>query len=338
MNKANILIVDDVPENIDVLTGILDEHYEVRAVTDGITALRIAMGKRPPDLILLDVMMPTIDGFEVCRRLKSDVRTQGIPVIFVTAREDVVDESEGFYVGAVDYLIKPVSPPIVLARVETQLNLYDQARHLETQVRTRIAEVQDVRLEIIKRLSRAAEFKDNETGLHITRMSQYGKAIALAAGMGLDEADVILNAAPMHDVGKIGIPDNILLNPGKLSDEEWTEMKRHTLYGKEIIGDRPHPLLRAAAGMAYEHHEKWDGSGYPEGLAGEEIHPYSRIVAIADVFDALTSNRAYRKRNWTTEEAVEYIRQESGKHFDPLFVQAFDEALIDIMKIKNTNQ
>ena len=331
--KDTILVVDDIPENIDVLDGILKNLYNVKVAINGSMALKIAESKDPPDLILLDIMMPEMDGFEVCRKLKENSKTKNIPVIFVTAKGEVQDESHGFYLGAVDYITKPVSPSIVEARVKTHLQLYDQNKALEQKVRERTAEVEETRLQIIRRLGRASEYKDNETGMHVIRMSHYSQFIAQAYGLSEDESELILNAAPMHDVGKIGIPDNILLKPGKLDDKEWDIMRRHSLYGYEIIGDHNSELLKAASIVAYDHHEKWNGKGYPRGLKEKDIHLYGRIVAIADVFDALTSERPY-KEHWSVEKAVNLIKEETGQHFDPELVQAFLDTINESLKIK----
>ncbi len=299
---------------------------------DGFSALEY-VAEEPPDLILLDIMMPGMDGYEVCQKLKDNVSTRSIPVIFVTAMGEVEDETKGFELGAVDYITKPISPPIVKARTRTHLALYDQNRVLEEKVRQRTAELNATRLEIIRHLGRAAEFKDNETGLHVVRMSNYCKLIAEAAGFNEEHADLLLNAAPMHDIGKIGIPDNILQKPGKLTDEEWELMRQHTTMGEEILGGMISELLNMARVIAHSHHEKWNGQGYPEGLSGEEIPVESRIVAIADVFDALTNERPY-KEAWSVEDAVSLIEKESGEHFDPKFVEAFKIALPQILEVK----
>ncbi len=331
--KETILIVDDVPDNIDILDGILNSEYNIRAATSGEMALKIAESDIPPDLILLDIMMPDMDGFELCSLLKGKIRTKNIPIIFVTSKNDVIDEKRGFEVGAVDYITKPVSPPVVEARVKTHLALYDQNRALEKKVRERTYELNDTRLEIIRRLGRAAEYKDNETGLHVIRMSKYSQHIALAYGLSEDDAELILNAAPMHDVGKIGIPDKILLKPGKLDDQEWEVMKKHSEFGSRIIGKHSSVLLKNACLAAKSHHEKWNGKGYPEGLAGDKIPLISRIIAIADVFDALTSNRPYKKA-WKVDDAFELINNESGEHFDPDLVESFIHVTPEILRIK----
>ncbi|MFT3857545.1 MAG: two-component system response regulator [Aquabacterium sp.] len=315
-----ILIVDDEPTNLQVLRQILQDDYRLLFARDGHKALELALTERP-SLILLDVMMPGMTGHETCQRLKADEATRHIPVIFVTALSDVADEAKGFEVGAVDYLTKPVSPPIVKARVRNHLSL------------VRIDELRESRLQIIQRLGLAAEYKDNETGLHVIRMSHYSQTLALAAGWTPASAEELLTAAPMHDIGKIGIPDQIMLKPGPLTPEEWVIMKRHPLIGAEIIGEHPSSLLRMARQIALTHHEKWDGSGYPHGLKGEDIPIEGRIVAVADVFDALTTERPYKKA-WTVEAAVEVLHKDAGKHFDPTVVALFDRVMPRILEIK----
>ncbi|MBF0291956.1 MAG: response regulator [Nitrospinae bacterium] len=333
MKKQTILAVDDTPENLDILVGLLGEEYKVKASPSGERALKIAFSDTPPDLILLDIMMPEMDGYEVISRLKADERAKKIPVIFLTGRVAEVDEAKGLDLGAVDYIVKPFSPPIVKRRVRTHLALYDQNRELEMKVVERTAELNRTRLAIIQRLGRAAEFKDNETGLHVIRMSHYSRMLAIKIGMTEEEADRMLNAAPMHDLGKIGIPDNILLKPGKLNVEEWKLMQQHPAWGVEIIGDHENSeLLEWAATIALTHHEKWNGSGYPKGLKGKDIPIIGRIVAVADVFDALTSERPYKKE-WSVEEAMVFIKKEAGAHFDPDIIMAFENILPDILEI-----
>ncbi|WP_108944559.1 response regulator [Shewanella halifaxensis] len=334
MDKATVLVVDDTPENIDILVGILAQDYKVKVAIDGPRALALA-AKNVPDLILLDVMMPGMNGYEVCKRLKQDPLTSHIPVIFVTALTDVADETQGFELGAVDYITKPVSAPVVKARVKTHLALYDQKRLLEQEVKARTKELEDTRFEIIRRLGRAAEYKDNETGLHVIRMSHYARLLAVESGLPDKYCELIYNAAPMHDIGKIGTPDAILKKPDKLNEQEWLEMQRHAEIGAEIIGEHNDPLLEMARRIALTHHEKWDGTGYPNGLSGEEIPIEGRIVAIADVFDALTSIRPY-KQAWSVAETMDLFERESGKHFDPELVVHFKQVIDEAIKIRDS--
>lgn len=319
-HRRTLLLVDDEASNLQVLRHTLQDEYRLLFAKNGEAALELVASDRP-DLILLDVMMPGMSGYELCRRIKRDAWTAGIPVIFVTALADVANEHTGLDLGAVDYITKPFNPHIVRARVRTHLSL------------VRANEVLETRLHIVQCLGRAAEFKDNETGMHVIRMSHYARVVALAMGYGHDAADELLHAAPMHDVGKIGIPDAILMKPGKLTPEEWAIMREHTVIGARILGDHPSGLLRLAATIALSHHEKWDGSGYPHGLAGEEIPEMARVVAIADVFDALTSVRPY-KAAWSVDDAAEWIRGQSGHHFDPQVAEAFLDSLSEIVEIR----
>ena len=332
-HKPIVLVVDDVPDNIEVLRWALLPEYQVMAATSGKKALKIALSDPRPDLILLDVMMPDIDGYEVCRRLKKDPRTTQIPIIFLTSKSQSEDERKGFDAGAVDYVLKPIKPSIVQARVRTHLELYDQNRELGFKIKKRTLELQETRLEITQRLGRAAEFRDNETGMHVIRMGHYSRLIAEALNVGEYWADLILHAAPMHDVGKIGIPDKILLKPGKLSPDEWKIMKTHTTIGGEILSGGTSKLMEMSQSIALTHHEKWNGSGYPRGLKEDQIPLEGRIVAVADVFDALTSNRPYKK-TWPAVKTISLIVEESGKHFDPQVVEAFKKALPEILDIK----
>ncbi|WP_416305442.1 response regulator [Neptunicella sp. SCSIO 80796] len=319
-SQTKILLVDDEPANLRVLKQILHDSYRLIFAKSGEEAIKLAQRDKP-DLILLDVMMPGMTGFETCQKLKSAPDTAMIPVIFVTALKDTDDEAKGFEYGAVDYITKPVSPPIVKARVRTHLSL------------VQADELKKTRLQVIQRLGRASEYKDNETGLHVIRMSHYAKVIALAYGFSEQRADNLFHAAPMHDIGKIGIPDNIMLKPDKLTDEEFAEMKKHPLIGAEIIGECDSELLALAKSVALHHHEKWDGSGYPYGLKGEDIPVEGRIVALADVFDALTTKRPY-KDAWPVDETMQYIKQQKGRHFEPLLVDLLEQELDKILRIK----
>ena len=266
-------------------------------------------------------MMPNMTGLEVCQKLKLDPKTAPIPIIFVTALDDEADETQGFELGAVDYISKPVSASIMRARIRTHLSLV-QADILRA-----------TRLQVIQRLGRAAEYKDNETGLHVMRMSHYAQVIALAYGFSSQQAEDLLHAAPMHDIGKIGIADSILLKPGKLTADEYREMQKHPLIGAEIIGDCDSELLKMAKTVALYHHEKWDGTGYPHGLAGDAIPVEARIVAICDVFDALTSARPYKKA-WSIEDTLTFLREQKGKHFEPLLVDLLEQQLPAILQIR----
>ena len=320
--RARILVVDDEPANLKVIREVLANDYRLSFAKSGELALQL-IENEPPKLILLDIMMPDMSGFEVCKVLKANPKTAHIPVIFVTALSHEQDESEGFALGAVDYITKPISPAIVRARVKNHLSLV-QAEQLQL-----------AHIDLIQRLGRAAEYKDTDTGEHIARMSRYSKVLALAYGMSEYEAEQLKQAAPMHDVGKIGIPDSVLLKPGRLNENEYEHMKQHALIGAKILENSTSPLLQLAHKLALEHHEKWDGTGYPYGLKGEEISIEGRIVTIADVFDALTSKRPYKKA-WSVEEALDLLKDEAGKHFDPQLVDLFIGQIDSIIEIKNT--
>jgi len=339
----SVLIVDDTPANITLLSGLLKGLYRTRIATRGEAALRIAFSDSPPDLVLLDIMMPEMDGYEVCERLKGDARTRDIPVIFLTAKSEVEDERKGFELGAVDYITKPISPPLLLARVHTHLKLKEASDFLRrqneileqrVQERTRqLATVQDV---TIAAMGSLAETRDNETGNHIRRTQHYVRELARALADHPRFADtltpqmieLLYKSAPLHDIGKVGIPDAILLKPGKLTADEFEIMKRHTTYGRdtilaaEALLDVPDSFLRLAREIAYSHQEKWDGSGYPEGLRGEDIPLSARLMAVADVYDALISRRVY-KPAFSHEEATAIIEGGRGSHFDPDMVDAF---------------
>jgi putative two-component system response regulator len=340
-----ILAVDDAPVNLSLITGLLKSHYRVKVANSGEKALRIVHSDLPPDLVLLDVMMPDLDGIEVCRRLKDDPRTRHIPVIFLTAMTKSDDERVGLEAGAVDYITKPISPPILLARVKTHLQLKagadflkDKNAYLESEVLRRTREVQAIQDVTILTMASLAETRDNETGNHIRRTQNYVKALAAKlrdhprfAGYFTDRViDLLFKSAPLHDIGKVGIPDKILLKPGKLTPEEFEVTKTHTTLGRDAIEQAerqlgtPVEFLKVAKEIAYSHQEKWDGSGYPEGLAGDAIPVSARLMAVADVYDALISRRVY-KPPFSHEKAVELIAEGRGKHFDPDIADAFLE-------------
>jgi putative two-component system response regulator len=314
-----VLAVDDESTNLHLLRTILQDRYHMLFAKDGPRAIELASKERP-DLILLDVMMPDMTGYEVARELKADPSTAGIPIIFVTALTDPGAEVDGFEAGAVDFISKPIIPAVVKARVQLHLSL------------VRMDELRDTRLQIVQRLGLAAEYKDNETGLHVIRMSHYAKLLGEAYGLDEHEADDLFIAAPMHDIGKIGIPDRILQKPAKLEQDEWAVMQTHPTIGASIIGEHESGMLKVAHEVALCHHEKWDGSGYPRGLQGEAIPMAGRIVAVADVFDALTSVRPY-KPAWPLEEACEWMREQRGRHFQPELVDLFLERLPQVIEI-----
>ncbi len=350
-----ILIVDDTPQNLTILGELLCPNYLVRAANSGERALRLAKSENRPDLILLDVMMPGMDGYEVLHRLRADVATRGIPVIFITAMAAAEDEERGLQLGAVDYITKPFSPAVVLARVRTHLELKDArdrlAREndwLEHEVARRMRENLLVQELSVRALACLAEARDNETGNHIVRTQLYVEVLArhlaehadFRAALAGARLAMVVKAAPLHDIGKVGIPDAILLKPGRLTAEEFEIMKAHPKIGAEAIsramqqalaGADPDTdelangafaFLRVAQEISLGHQEKWDGSGYPGGLVGEAIPVSARLMALADVFDALISRRVY-KPPMTLDEATQIILDGRGKHFDPAVVDAF---------------
>jgi putative two-component system response regulator len=346
-----VLIVDDQPENLSVLGELLEADYEIRIANSGVRALKAAASAPRPDLILLDVMMSGMDGHEVLRCLRGDPATRDIPVIFVTAMDEAADEELGFELGAVDYITKPIKPAIVQARVRTQLQLKTaqdslrvQNSDLEAEVHRRMRENQIVQDVAMRALASLAETRDNETGNHIRRTQRYvevlARSLALQAGhqnvLRSDILDMLVKAAPLHDIGKVGIPDHILNKPGPLDPDEWRVMQQHCAIGSSsiaaaMVGEEDHtPLafLHVAMEIAHSHHEKWDGSGYPQGLRGEDIPLSARMMAVADVFDALISRRVY-KPAFPHEEAARIIKQGRGSHFDPalvdIFVARFDD-------------
>ncbi|MEW6695360.1 MAG: two-component system response regulator [Pseudomonadota bacterium] len=343
LRRPTVLVVDDTPQNLLLMTELLRDHYRVRVANGGARALKLAATPPLPDLVLLDIMMPDLDGYEVLRRLKTDPLTRDIPVIFLTAKSEVEDETHGLALGAVDYITKPISPPIVLARVRTHLALKasadflrDQSAYLRTEVERRTREVRAIQDVTVLALASMAETRDNETGNHILRTQRYVRALAehlrahprWGATLTDDYIELLYKSAPLHDIGKVGIPDRILLKPGPLTPEEFEIMKTHTTLGYQAIVRAERSLgmaldfLRLAKEIALSHQEKWDGTGYPQGLRAEAIPPSARLMAVADVYDALISRRVY-KPPFTHEEACQVIAQGRGQHFDPDVADAF---------------
>ncbi|MGC4116561.1 MAG: response regulator [Myxococcales bacterium] len=329
--RPTILCIDDTLTSLEAMRLVLGSHFKVLTASNGAQGIAL-LDREPVDLVLLDVQMPEMDGFETCKSIRRQQRFEHLPVIFVTGSDDDEDERRCFRVGAVDFVTKPLRPATLLARVNTHLALYQHQRDLDQLVAKRTFELQQTRMQIIRRLGRAAEYKDNETGNHVLRMSYYCRRIALAAGHSVAEAELLFLVAPMHDIGKIGIPESILLKPGKLTPEEWGVMRTHPTIGAEIIGDDPNELLRCAHDVALCHHERWDGTGYPRGLKGADIPWTGRIAAVADVLDALMSVRPY-KRAWTFEEASAEVQKGSGTQFDPDAVAAFLKVSKDCREI-----
>jgi len=345
---AKILVVDDEDRNLRLMEAILTPlGYEVILARDGEEALE-KVREVSPDVILLDIMMPKMDGFKVARQLKEEEETRIIPIVMVTALKEVDDRVKALEVGADDFLTKPVDKTELKARVRSLLkvkayhdHMRDYQKELEAEVARRTEQLRQAfekikaaSLETIYRLSRAAEYRDEDTGAHIQRMSHYAATVARKIGLDDSTAETILYAAPMHDVGKIGIPDRILLKPGKLDPDEWEIMKQHTIIGGKILEDSDAGFIKLAEVIALTHHEKWDGSGYPKGLKGLKIPLAGRITAIADVFDALTSKRPYRKEPFSLEKTFGIIKEGRGSHFDPEVVDAFFAAKDEILSIK----
>jgi putative two-component system response regulator len=336
--QCKILLVDDTKTNLDLLIQTLRDDHKLAAALDGKKAIEYAKNN-PLDLILLDIMMPEMDGFEVCRRLKEDPTTSTIPIIFITALDASKDKTRGFEIGAVDYITKPFDILEVKARVRTHLNLKlaqealrNQNVVLEERVLERTKQIADTQNEILERLGLAAELRDCETGQHIKRMSEFCRLMSKAVKFSSEERNNFALASTMHDVGKIGIPDTILLKPGKLTEEEFTVIKKHPAIGARILSGSRSKLLQASETISLTHHEKWDGTGYPGGLRGEEIPLIGRITCICDVFDALISERPYKKA-WPVEKAIEEIRLGSGTHFDPALVDLLVSMKAELMKI-----
>ncbi|MBK9441863.1 MAG: two-component system response regulator [Comamonadaceae bacterium] len=358
--KKTVLVVDDVPENIAIANSVLKDSYKVQTALDGATALDLVLGaRRRPDLILLDIQMPGMDGYEVCRRLKNDPKSRSIPVIFLTALADQMDEARGFVAGAVDYIHKPFSPAIVRARVATHLSLkeaHDQLENqnqmLEEKVKDRTAEIALVQGVTIGAMAALAEARDNETGNHINRTQRYVERLAwslrshtrFAKLLTPQVIESLYRSAPLHDIGKVGVPDRILLKPGSLDAQEFEIMKSHASIGAVAIaraerdlGSSGNSFLRYAHQIALHHHEKWDGSGYPHGLSGDAIPLSARLMALADVYDALISKRVY-KPAFSHEKAVTIITTGRGQHFDPDIVDRFVAIQDEFQKIAHSFQ
>ena len=343
VTKKTILVVDDTSDNLSLMSGLLQDQYRVKLANSGEKALKAVQGDNPPDLILLDIMMPGMSGYEVCQVLKADPATRPIPIIFLTAMTSMEDEQKGLELGAADYITKPISPPIVLARVKTQLEnkamadfLRDQAAFLKAEVERQTQMVRAVQDATVLAMASLAETRDSDTGNHIRRTQFYVQALAnklkthprFSAFLTDEMIDLLFKTAPLHDIGKVGIPDRILLKPGRFTPEEFEIMKTHTTLGRDAIEHAesalnvPVEFLKVAKQIAYGHQEKWDGSGYPESDSGDDIPIPARLMAVADVYDALISRRVY-KDGMPHEKAVSIIQEGSGSHFDPDMVEAF---------------
>jgi len=344
--KNTILIVDDTEENIDILVDLLTYDYKLLVALDGNRAIELVEHNKP-DLILLDVMMPGLDGYEVCRRLKENSQSRRIPIVFLTALSDDHDEMHGIELGAVDYIRKPFNPMIVKSRVQNIIQVKNYQDRLEELVVERTVKIEITKDVIIKAMGRLAEFRDPETGAHIQRTQHYVLILAeylcedphYVNELSKPVIEALFKSAPLHDIGKIAIPDSILKKPSPLTIEEFDIMKKHAIHGKMAIAtleeDLPKELfIKFASEIAYTHHEKWDGSGYPRGLKGINIPVSGRIMALADVYDALTTERVY-KPAFTHERAKSIILKGRGLHFDPKIVDAFIDLEDKFIEIKN---
>ncbi|MCX7958194.1 MAG: two-component system response regulator [Deltaproteobacteria bacterium] len=341
--QNTLLIVDDAPENINVIKNVFKDIYKIKAATSGERALEIANSDEKPDLILLDIVMPGMNGYETIKRLKSNPDTAAIPVIFLTSKTESEDERTGFDLGAVDYITKPINPAILFARVDTQISLkrmrdelIEKNRYLEEEVEKRTKEISVIQDVTIMAMGSLAEMRDNETGNHIRRTQYYVKILAeylsnkghFKDTLSPENIKLLFKSAPLHDIGKIGIPDKILLKPGKLTPEEFEIMKEHTTIGRdaliaaESLLDVDSSFLRFAREITFSHHEWYNGNGYPQGLSGDDIPVSARLMAIADVYDATRSKRIY-KPSKDHNTAVNEILAEKGTHFDPIIVDAF---------------
>lgn len=341
--KSTILLVEDAPENIELIGGLLSQHYNVKIAATGERALKLLETGKPPDLILLDVILPGISGWVVCEAIKQMPHLQHVPVMFLTAKTDADDERAGLELGAVDYIRKPINPPILLARVDTHLQLKqardflrDNNAYLTAEVSRRMEQIVALQDVTVVALASLAETRDQETGNHMRRTQLYIEALVRALRqhpkfadfLTDEEASIIVRAAPLHDIGKVGIPDRVLLKPGKLDPDEFEIMKTHTQLGHDALLHAEHAMpfksqfLREARSIAWSHHEKWDGSGYPQGLAAEAIPIAARLMAVADVYDAIISKRCY-KNSMSHDTALGVIRDGAGSHFDPDIAAAF---------------
>lgn len=351
--RPMILVVDDTPENLSIMGELLNDDYKVKIANSGRKALTIARTHPQPDIILLDINMPEMDGYEVCRQLKETPQTAEIPIIFLTARTDIEDEKRGFQLGAVDYITKPISPPILMARIKTHLHLKsvadfirDKNIFLEKEVSRRTREVYAIQDIAILALASLAETRDNETGNHLRRTQIYIRMLAEALKdnphfknyLTDDNITILFKSAPLHDIGKVGIPDNILLKPARLTPDEFNIMKRHTIIGRDAIEHAESSLgthmefLKTAKEIALYHHEKWDGTGYPEGLSGENIPISARLMAVADVYDALISRRVYHDPT-PHEDVIKILTEGRGTHFDPEILDVFLRIQQDFKKV-----
>jgi putative two-component system response regulator len=334
--RARILAVDDATDLLALMAKALSADYQVETASDAESAIEKAFSDPQPDLILLDVEMPDVSGFEVCRALKDEAATADIPIIFLTGKTETEAQIEGLELGAVDYVTKPINAKVLKARVRLHLALIDRRSELETLVQERTAELERTRAELIRRLARAMELHESAAvGNRVVRLGHYAKLIAQAAGAKPHVAEMMMLAAPLHDVGKLGVPSEILKKRDKLSAPDWERVKRHPQLGAEIIGEHDDPLLKLARQLALTHHEHWDGTGYPQGLKGDAIPWAGRVMAVVDVFESMTTTQFYREPR-SPQEAAREIIQSAGQKYDPAIVEAFKKALPVMQKVRDT--
>jgi putative two-component system response regulator len=330
---SRVLIIDDTPEYIEMLSDILSD-YEIFAAKDGKKGIQLAQ-KILPSVILLDINMPELNGYEVCRRLKLNKELQNIPVIFLTANEGTNFEEIGFEVGAVDFISKPFNTAILRARVSTHINLYKLQSNLKKEVANRLKEIKNLNKEMMYLAASIAEMKSKETGLHLKRVSSLSYLIATKLGFSENEAQELKMASILHDIGKVAIPDHVLNKPEKLSQVEWEMMQKHAIFGYDMLKESDFELMHLAATISLEHHERWDGTGYPKGIKKEEISLVGRIVAVSDVFDSLLDKRVY-KEAWSPEAVKSYFQDMSGKQFDPKITQILLEDFETFLETRNS--
>ena len=336
-SRAVILAVDDAEDLLALIGKALSTEYEVKLAADGGDALTLAAEAPQPDLILLDVDMPGATGFEICQLLKEDPATAHIPVIFLTGKTEAAEQVEGLDLGAVDYLTKPINAKLLMARVRIHLALANRHAELERQVQERTAQLEDARAQLIRRLARAMEFHESAAaGNRVMRIAQYVRLIAQASGAKPEVAEWMQKAAPLYDIGKMGVPSEVLRKPGKLSAPDLERMHRHPELGAEIIGEHADPVLNLARILALTHHERWDGTGYPKKLAGKDIPWAGRVMAIVDAFESMTTTQFYRQKPFSIDEAAKLVRDGFGRQFDPSLAEAFDKALPVMRKVRET--
>ena len=334
VRQPAILVIDDSEDIHNLVAAILGKEHKVKSAPDGASGLKLALQKPQPDLILLDVVMPTMGGFEVCKLLKSNPATAGIPVIFLSGKKDVQHEVAGLQLGAVDYIAKPIHAVLLRTRVRTHLALADRRYELQAMVAERTRQLEETRLQVIHRLCRAMEYHESAAvGNRVLRLAHYAGIVAAHAGAKPQICDMMTKAAPLHDVGKLGIPSEILRKTGPLSEPDWEYVRRHPELGAEIIGDHTDPLLRLARTIALTHHERWDGTGYPKRLKGEAIPWPGRVMALVDAFEAMTTTQ-FRRGPMSFAEAAREIIAGAGKQFDPAVIEGFRKGIPEMRKVR----